>query len=108
MGDELRAGLVAGVMKLVTTGIAAEMSFVCRRQESAFMMIEPPRQSVRSGVFEIDDGVLAGSKLVLNNVLAGFVSKALVFNLGARVDVSLVKTGKDCCGRDTVKTIVVI
>jgi hypothetical protein len=72
------------------------------------MMIEPPRQLLGCGVFEIHDRVFAFSELFVSNVLACFVRKAFVFDLCSRLNVRFIEPRKHSRRRDSVKTIVVI
>ena len=108
MRDELRAGLVTRIVELVAAAVAAKVIFILRRKKRALMVIEPPRQLIRSGIFEIDDRIVARSKLFVCNVLPRLVSEAFVFDLCVRIDMAFVETRKHCCGGDSVKTVVVV
>jgi hypothetical protein len=44
-------------------------------------MVEPPRQLRRGAVFEIDDHIFSGPKLIVIDPLSGLMGQALVFDL---------------------------
>src|SRR5262249_34913121 len=52
-GDQLGARFVGRVVKLLAAAVLTEVLLVLRRQESAVVMIEPPRQPVRARVLEV-------------------------------------------------------
>ena len=108
MSDEFRAGLVARIMKFVTACVASKMRFILRREKSALVMIEPPRQLVGGRVLEVDNNIVAGPEKIFTDVLAGLVGQALVFDFRSRIDVSFVKAREHGRRRDAVETIVVI
>ena len=71
-------------------------------------MIEPPRQFFRSGVFEIDDGILVGVKHREVKQVAGSVQKSGVIDFGFGMDTFFVEARKSRCGSDPVEAVTVI
>ena len=62
LGYELGAGTVRGIMKFLAAGVGAKMSLIFQAEKRALVVIEPPREALVAGVFEIDDGVLCPVK----------------------------------------------
>src|SRR5215471_1531992 len=106
--DELRTQLVTGVMEFMTAVIAAEVCLILGRKKRALMMIKPPRQFVRSGIFEIDDNVFPRSEKIFADLLPGFVRQTFVFDFCRRIDAAPVEPRENGCRRHTVKAIVVV
>ena len=75
-GDETGAGLETRVVKLAVALILLEMGGVGRREKGAFVVIEPPGNVGRTGVFEIDNRVLIAVKLLLVEKSAGSMQQA--------------------------------
>jgi hypothetical protein len=63
-------------------------------EEGRKMMVEPPRYSWRSGVFEVDDGVLIASEFTLVKEGTGAVDKAVILIACTRGDALAVKAGE--------------
>src|SRR5262249_535393 len=84
--DELRARFITRIVKLLAASdsarIGIEMDFILFGQESALMMIEPPSQSRRTAVFEIDDGVLVSVEDPFIKHLPGLMSKPFEYLFG--------------------------
>ena len=57
-GDKTGAGLEVRIVELPVALVALEVGRVGRREKRAFVMVEPPRDLGRTGVLEIDDGIL--------------------------------------------------
>src|ERR1019366_7112652 len=85
-GDETGAGLVIGIVKLAVALVLFEVLGIGRRKKSALVMIEPPSDLGRTGVFEVDDGVLVAVELVLIEQSASTVHEAGENKLGIAAD----------------------
>ena len=57
LGDEFSAGTVSRIVKLPAAPVTQEMILVLPVEESALVMVEPPRQTRIAGVLEVYDGV---------------------------------------------------
>ena len=75
-GNEAGAGLEIGIVKLAVALVFLEMSGVGGGQEGALVMIEPPGDPGRAGIFKVHDGVLVAIKLPLIKQRAGAVQQA--------------------------------
>jgi len=78
-------------MKLVTAVVAPEVCFVLGRKKRTLMVVEPPRQFARSGVFEIDDNIFLGTEKIIADRLTRFVRQPFVFDLRRRIDVCAIE-----------------
>jgi hypothetical protein len=72
------------------------------------MMIEPPGNFGRTGVLEVDDGVLIAIELLLVEQRPGSVDQAGEDEFGIAANAFAVETGKQRGGTSSVKTFVVI
>ena len=80
-GDETGAGLECRVVKLAVALVLLEMGGVGRRQKSAFVVIEPPGDFGRTGIFKIDDGVFVAIKLLLVKQRTSPVQQAGIYKV---------------------------
>src|ERR1051326_4843558 len=71
-------------------------------------MIEPPRQLVRRGVFEVDDGILVGIKHRVVEEIAGPVQQPGVVDLGFRMNAFLVEASESGRRSDTIEAVAVV
>ena len=101
IGQEAGTGDVGGVEEFArgACGVlpaALEVLLVLRRKEGGEVVIEPPGNARRSGVFEVDDGVLVAGKVGLIEERAGAVNQAVVGVLGGMAGEALaVESGKE-------------
>ena len=64
------------------------------REEGAEVVIEPPGDSGRGGIFEIDDGVFVAGKVGLIKQRAGAVDEAVKLVFGVWADALLVESAE--------------
>ena len=72
--------------------IPAEMLRVFGLQKRALVMVEPPRQQRRAGIFEVHDGVFIAVENPVLKRLRGFVRHPRVQELGSRMNAFPMKT----------------
>jgi len=99
VGEEAGAGDVLGVEEamacIAAIGHAVEVILVVLRgEESAEVVIEPPGDFGRGGVFEVDDGVLVAGEVGFVKEGAGAVDEAAKLVGCARVDAFLMETAE--------------
>ena len=107
-GNEAGAGLECRIVKLAVALILLEMGGIGRRKKRAFVVIEPPGDFGRTGILEIDDGVLVAVKLLLVKKSAGAMQQAGVDELYIAADSFPVKAREQGGRARPVKTLVVI
>jgi hypothetical protein len=78
------------------------------REKSALMMIEPPGNFGRAGVFEIDDGVFVPREMGFVEQGSGAMQQAGELKLHVAANALAVKAGEDRGRRSSVETFVVI
>src|SRR5580698_878081 len=91
-GDETGAGLEVGIVKLFIALIALEVLGIVGRQEGALVVIEPPCDFGRTGVFEIDDGIFIAVELLFVKQRSGTVYEAGKNKFGVVANAFAVKT----------------
>ena len=94
--DKAGAGSEIGIAKLVIAAgrilLAGQIILlVLGRKEGRQMMVKPPRDPGRGGVFEVDDGVLVAVKFALVKERAGAVQQAVILIAGPWCDALTVK-----------------
>jgi hypothetical protein len=72
------------------------------------VVVEPPGNFGRTGILEIDDGVLVAVELILIEQSAGSVDQAGEFEIGVAANAFAIKAGKQRGRGSSVKTFVVI
>jgi len=107
-GDETGARLEIGIVELAVALVLFEVLGVGGREEGALVMVEPPGNFGRTGVFEIDDGVFVAVELILIEQSTGAVDEAGEDEIGVAPNALAVKAGKQRRGRGSVKAFVVI
>src|SRR5208337_39539 len=107
-GDEAGAGLEGGIIELAVALILLEVGGIVGRQKRAFVVIEPPGNFGRTGIFEIDDGILVAIELIFVEERAGAVQQAGVDEVDIAADAFAVETGEQRGRGSAVKTFVVI
>src|SRR5271163_3245627 len=72
------------------------------------MMIEPPRNLGRTGVFEIDDGILVAVEMGFVKQRSGAMHETGEDELGVSANALAIKTGEQRRGASSVETFVVV
>ena len=107
-GDQLGAGLEAGIEELFVAVPAPEVGLVLGSQEGAVMMVEPPGQPLVVGVLEVHDGVLVPLEEVVGKGLVGLVGHAEQPETGPGVDPGGVEAHEDGGRAGAVEAVVMI
>ena len=105
--QEFGAGFVGGIVELFAGMIVAEMFRVFGGEKCALVMIEPPGEQRRAGIFEIDDGVFVAVEVPSSNGCGGLVSHSGIEKFRVGVDPFAIKARKDCRGAGSVETFIV-
>src|SRR5271170_7199066 len=71
------------------------------------MMVEPPGELWRAGIFEVHDGVFVAVECPVLEGLRGLVRHAGVEELGHRIDALFVKARENRGGRGSVEVFIV-
>ncbi|HEX8811517.1 MAG TPA: hypothetical protein VF742_05955 [Terracidiphilus sp.] len=79
-GDETGTGFEIGVVELAVALILLKVLGVSRREEGALVMVEPPGNVGRTGVFEIDNSVFVTVELFLVEQRTGAVDQPVKTN----------------------------
>src|ERR1039457_6592120 len=107
-GYETCAGLEVGIVKLAVALILLEVGGISGREKSALVVIEPPSDIRRTGILEIDDGILVAIELFLVEKSAGAMEEAGIHEVHIAADSFLVETREERGGAGSVKKLVVI
>ena len=107
-GDKAGAGLEIRIVELSIALVLFEVRGVCRREERAFMMVEPPCDLGGTGVFEIDDGIFVPVELGFVEERSGAMQQAGENKVGVFANPLAIKTGEECGGAGSVETLVVV
>ncbi len=107
-GNEAGAGLEIGIVELAVALILLEVLGIIGGEEGALVMVEPPGNFGRAGVFEVDDGVLVAVELLFIEQRSGAMDEAGELELGIAADALAVKAGKQRGGGGSVKAFIVI
>jgi hypothetical protein len=57
VGDQFRAGFILRTVELVAAAILSEVLCVRGSEKRALVMVKPPGDARRAGIFEIHDGI---------------------------------------------------
>jgi hypothetical protein len=106
--DEAGAGFEIGIIKLAVALILLKVLGIGRREEGALVMVEPPGNFGRAGIFEVDNGVFLAIELILVEQSAGAVDQTREFEIGIAANALAIEAGKQRGGGSSVKTLVVI
>ena len=106
--DEAGAGFEIRIVEFAVALILLEVGSIGRRKKSAFVVIEPPGDFRRTGILEIDDGILVAVKLLLVEKSARAMQQAGVDEVHIAADSFPVETGEQGRRGSPVKTLVVI
>src|ERR1700691_6016454 len=87
--------------------ILTEMLGVGGRQKRALMVVEPPSEFGRAGIFEIHDGVFVAVECAVLEGLRGLVRHAGVEEFGGGIDALLVKARENRGGGGSVEAFIV-
>ena len=102
------AGLEIRIVELAVALILLEVGGIGGGKKSAFVVIEPPGDFGRTGILEIDDGILVAVELVLVEKSAGTMQQAGVDEVHIAADSFPVEAGEQGGRARPVKTLVVI
>ncbi len=107
-GDKTGAGFEIRIVELAVALILLEVGGIGGRKKSAFVVIEPPGDFGRTGILEIDDGILVAVKLLLVEKSAGTMQQAGVDEVHIAANSFPVESGEQGGRACPVKTLVVI
>jgi len=103
-GDELSAGAEVRPVEFFAAMIVPEMFCIRFRKKGALMMIKPPRQAIRAGIFEIDDRVFVRVEQSRIKQLPCAVHQAAIAKLRLGIDALPVEAREHCRRAGSVKT----
>ena len=106
--DKRGARLVAGVVELAPTGIAAKVLRVFRREKRALVVVEPPGEARIARIFEIHNGVLIAVEQRRIEGLGRPVRHPRVAKLRVRVHRTRDKTAEEGSRSRPIETMVVV
>src|SRR5208282_4483694 len=106
--NETCTGLECRVVELAVALVLLEVGGIGRGKKSAFVVIEPPGDFGRTGILEIDDGILVAVELLLVKKRAGTMQQAGVHEVHIAADSFPVETGEQGGRGSAAKTLVVI
>ncbi len=107
-GNKTGAGLEIRIVELAIALVVLEVRGVGGREKRAFMMVEPPRNLRRTGVFEVDDGVLVAVEVGLIKERPRAMQQAGEDKLSVFADALAIKAGEQRGGGSSVETLVVV
>src|SRR3954452_7354628 len=84
------------------------MGSVFGSEERALVMIEPPRNFLRRGVFEVEDGIFVAIKIFFVEQSAGTMHEARVAELHVAFHALSIEPRKDSRRTSAVETLIVI
>src|SRR5580704_13957193 len=87
--------------------VAAKMLGILRSEECALVMVEPPGEQRRAGIFEVHNGVFVAVENAVLEGLRGFVGHPRVHKLGVGMDALAVKTRKNRGRGSSVEALIV-
>src|SRR5687767_5163374 len=108
VSNKLSARFSRRIEELPPRRIRTKMRFILRRQKRRLVMVEPPRQSFRRRIFEIDNRVLFGVKHVEVKQIAGTMQQSSVVDLCVGIDPFFVEPRERCGRRYSVEAMTVI
>src|SRR5215472_6689649 len=106
-GDQLGAGLVVGLVKHVLARLLLELLGVGRSQKRTLMMVEPPGDFWRIGIFEVHDDVFIAVEDAVFPGLRRAVSHAGKLKFSDLVELLPIKAVKESGGSRAVKAAIV-
>jgi hypothetical protein len=107
-GDEAGAGLECRIIEFAVALFLLEVRGVGSRQKRALVMIEPPSNFGRTGILEINNGILVAIELSLVEQCARAVQQSGEDEVGIASNAFPVKTGKQRRGRGSIEAFVVV
>ena len=107
-GNKAGAGLEIRIVELAVALILLEVGGIGGRKKRAFVVIEPPGDFGRTGILEIDDGILVAVELLLVEKSARAMQQAGVDEVHIAADSFPVEAGEQGGRGRPVKTFVVI
>src|SRR4051812_22191503 len=94
MRQKLGAGLVLRIEKLLALVAQAIVLRIFRREKSALMMVKPPGDLGRSGILEVDDGVLVAIEIRFIEERACAMHQPCELEFNIRPDAFAIEAGK--------------
>ena len=107
-GDETGARLEIRIVKLAVALTLLKMLGIGRRKKCALMMVEPPRDFRRTGIFEVNDGVLITVKFFFVEQGAGAVHQSGKDEFSIAANALAIETREQGGGGSSVETLIVI
>src|SRR5208282_5926357 len=107
-GNKTCAGFEIRIVELAVALILLEVGGIGGGKKSALVVIEPPGDFGRTGILEIDDGILVAVELLLVEKSAGAMQQAGVEKVDVAANSFPVETREQGCRARPVKTLVVI
>src|ERR1700680_4271438 len=107
-GDKTCAGFEVGIVELSIALVALEVGGVCRREERALVMVEPPRDPGGTGVFEIDDGILVSVEIGFVEERSGAMQEAGEDEVGVFANALAIEAREQGGGASSVEALVVV
>ena len=83
-----------GIVKLPVALVLLEVLSIGGREEGALVMVEPPGNFGRTGIFEIDDGVLFAIEFLFIEQRTGAMNEASELEVGVLANALAVEAGK--------------
>src|ERR1035437_2969498 len=105
--DELCARAKIGIVEFGIAQLLLEMGGIFRRQEGTLVMVEPPGDTGRRRVFEIDNCVLVAGEIVFVEESASAMYQPRIFEFRV-ADALAVETRKQRCGTSAIETLIVV
>src|SRR6185312_6773738 len=107
MRQELGAGFVFRIKELLALVAQAIMLRIFRREKSALMMVKPPGNLGRSGILEIDNGILIAIEIGFIEERACAMHQSCELEVHIRPDAFAIEAGKQRRRGCSVKTFAV-
>jgi hypothetical protein len=107
-GDETGARLEIRIIEFAIALILLEMGSILGREERALVMIEPPGNFRRTGILEIDDGILIAVEINLVKERARPMQEPGESEIHIPAYALAVEAGKERGGRGSIEAFVVI
>src|SRR3954453_3674126 len=106
--NETGTRLEIGVVKLAIALVLLKVLGIRWRKKCALVVIEPPCDLGRTGVFEVDDGVLVAVELLLVEQRAGSMNQSGEFEFDVAANALAIKAGKQRGRRGSVETLIMV
>lgn len=107
-GDKTGARLEIGVIELAIAWVLLKMIGVFGREKCALVVVKPPGDFWRTGIFEIDDGIFVAVKIGFIEKRSGAMQQARVNKLDIVADAFRIKPRKKRSRRSPIKTPIMV